>query len=60
MEILEYKPKCCFSYWNAWMLVFQEKNQRHKEYKNDNVFCGIDLSRAIVAGRLSKCAGSFL
>ena len=42
------------------MLVFQEKNQRQKEYKNDNVFCGIDLSRAIVAGRLSKCTGSFL
>lgn len=60
MEILECKPKCCFSYWNAWMLVFQEKNQRQKEYKNDNVFCGIDLSRAIVAGRLSKCTGSFL
>lgn len=38
MEILECKPKCCYTYWNTWMLVFKEKNQRQKQYKNDNVF----------------------
>lgn len=42
------------------MLVFQDKNQRQKEYKNDNVFCGIELSRARVARGLSKYTGSFL
>lgn len=60
MEIWECKPKCSFSYWNTWVLVFQDKNQRQKEYKNDNVFCGIELSRAIVARGLSKYTGSFL
>lgn len=58
MEILECKPECRFTYWNAWTLVFQEKNQRQKQYKNDSVFCGMDLSRAILAGRQSKWTGS--
>lgn len=58
-EILECKSKCCFSYWNAWTLVFQEKNQRQKEYKNERVFFFVrSLMRYI--GWLYKCTGSFL
>lgn len=54
------QTKMLLQFWNAWTLVFREKNQRQREYKNDSVSCGIDLSRAILAGRPSKRTGSFL
>lgn len=62
MEILEWNPKMLLELLERMgASVSGEKPEARKQYKNDNVFfCRMELSRAIVAGELSKWTGSFL
>lgn len=64
MEISECTSECCSTYWNAWVLVFREKNQRQrsKEKKKKQAcgfYCEIDLFCSILAGGTSILAPSW-